>query len=136
MDAIAAPPGDTISEFCRDVIKQMALGAARTALLDDLKRRYALKRLTGMSPGAGDRNVWPIEQQKELFALLGDTRATVGVTLTDSCLMIPNKSVSGLLYASDVDFVACQLCHRQVCPGRKAPFDQALWKARMGEGNC
>jgi hypothetical protein len=42
--------------------------------------------------------------------------------LTDSLLMVPRKSISGILFPSEEGFVACQLCERERCPGRKAPF--------------
>ncbi|MBC8461851.1 MAG: hypothetical protein H8D67_28105 [Deltaproteobacteria bacterium] len=37
-----------------------------------------------------------IEQQKELFSIFGNVEDLIGVKLTDSYLMIPNKSVSRL----------------------------------------
>ena len=42
---------------------------------------------------------WPIEEQQPLFRLLGDTERAVGVRLTDSMLMVPTKSVSGICVA-------------------------------------
>jgi hypothetical protein len=44
------------------------------------------------------------------------------VRLTESMLMIPRKSVSGIFFPSEEGFVACQLCERENCPSRKAPF--------------
>ena len=72
--------------------------------------------------------MWPIEQQRELFALLGDVEGLIGVRLTASFLMVPTKSVSGLRFASAAEFYSCQLCRREKCPGRRAPFDRALWQ--------
>jgi hypothetical protein len=86
-----------------------------------------------MSPGSGDVDVWPIEQQKQLFGIFGDTQALIGVRLTDSCLMVPNKSVSGIRFPTEITFRACRLCHRENCRGRSAPFDEALWKEVHGE---
>ena len=80
-----------------------------------------------MSPGSGDADVWPIEQQRLLFALLEGVTPFIGVILTESCLMIPNKTVSGLLFSTEEDFQTCQVCHREVCPNRRAPFDAAVW---------
>ena len=82
-----------------------------------------------MSPGSGDVNVWPIEQQRVLFDLIGDVEQQIGVHLTDTFLMLPNKSISGVRFSTTVDFRTCQLCHRESCPSRSAPFDQALWDA-------
>jgi hypothetical protein len=110
----------------------MALRAAMSHLVAHLQEAYALETLVSMNPGAGDMSVWPIEQQRELFAFFGGLPESIGVVLTESCLMVPNKSVSGLLYPSKDGFQSCQLCHRERCPGRRAPFDPHLWEERLG----
>jgi len=45
------------------------------------------------SPGYGD---WPLEAQRRLFELL-DAPRKAGVSLTDSLLMVPSKSVSAII---------------------------------------
>ena len=40
--------------------------------------------------------------------------------------MIPRKSISGLYFPTEVTFFSCQLCERERCQGRKAPFDEGL----------
>jgi hypothetical protein len=132
LDAIPIEAGDLFAQFCRDTIKEMALRAAMSHLVAHLKEAYALETLTSMNPGSGDMSVWPIEQQRELFAFFGGLPESIGVILTESCLMVPNKSVSGLLYPSKDGFQSCQLCHRERCPGRRAPFDPHLWEERLG----
>jgi hypothetical protein len=132
LDAIPIARDDVFGQFCRDTVKEMALHAAMSHLVTHLKGTYSLETLVSMNPGSGDINVWPIEQQRELFAFFGDAAQSIGVTLTDSCLMVPNKSVSGLFYPSEDGFQSCQLCHREKCPGRRAPFDPHLWEERLG----
>jgi hypothetical protein len=132
LDAISIESDDIFGQFCRDTLKEMALRAAMAHLVTHLKGAYSLETLVSMNPGSGDINVWPIEQQRELFAFLGDAPESIGVVLTDSCLMVPNKSVSGLFYPSEDGFQSCQLCHRERCPGRRAPFDPHLWEERLG----
>ena len=132
LDTIPIADDDIFGQFCRDTIKEMALYAAISHLDSYVKETFALEKLVSMNPGSGDVEVWPIEQQKELFAFFGDVQQSIGVVLTDSCLMLPNKSVSGLLYASEHDFQSCQLCHREKCPNRRAPFDPHLWEERLG----
>jgi hypothetical protein len=132
LDTIPIAEDDIFGQFCRDTIKEIALYAAISHLDSYLKEAYALEKLVSMNPGSGDVDVWPIEQQRELFAFFGDVQESIGVILTDSCLMVPNKSVSGVLYASEHDFESCQLCHREKCPGRRAPFDPHLWEERLG----
>lgn len=122
------PDGDFLAEFWWDAIMNQLLGAASRHLADHLHTTHRLEKTSTMSPGAGDADVWPIEQQEELFALLGDVRQAIGVELTDTCLMIPSKTVSGVRFATDVDFRSCQVCRRDPCPSRSAPFDEALWR--------
>ncbi len=115
-------PDDYVKRFWLDTIKEMALRVCIEYLKDHIKKRYALKKISAMQPGSGDRNLWPIEQQKLLFSLFGNTEELIGVTLTDSCLMVPNKSLSGIYFPTEFDFTSCQMCHRENCPGRLAPW--------------
>jgi len=133
MDEQAIPADDFVSPFWWDTIKAALLGAAMQYTLEHVKRRYRLAKTSSMNPGSGDANVWPLEQQRELFALLDGVTPHIGVTLTDTCLMLPNKTVSGVLFPAERDFRACQVCHRAECPNRGAPFDEALWKSIQHE---
>ncbi len=128
-DEITIPNDDILKQYWLDELKAVALRAAHEHLFAHLKKHYGLHKITSMSPGSGDVDVWPIQQQQHLFSLLGDTEALVGVRLTDSCLMIPNKTISGIAYPSEVTFETCRLCHRLNCQGRMAPLDEALCKS-------
>jgi len=75
-----------------------------------------------MAPGSLPN--WPIEQQKPLFELFGDVQATIGVKLTDSLLMLPAKSVSGIYFPTETSFFSCQLCPRERCDSRKAKYNE------------
>lgn len=119
--------GDFLKEFWRDTVKGSLLSFAMKYLCDHLQRKFRLGKTATMSPGSGDLTVWPIEQQKELFAVLGDVHRHIGVTLTESLLMIPNKTVSGIRFPTEKDFRTCQVCHREPCPSRSAPFDKDAW---------
>ncbi len=71
------------------------------------------------SPGYCD---WDISQQKTVFRALNG-RST-GITLTDSCLMVPRKSVSGVIGmgtdASELEIWSpCKSCKQGNCPGRR-----------------
>ncbi len=136
IDRIPLPAGDMLMEFWRDAIKTSLLAAARQYLTDHLTRRYRLRKTASISPGSGDADTWPIQQQLELFTLLGgigEVRRQSGVDLTDSFLMVPNKTVSGIRFSTETDFRSCQVCHRQECPSRSAPFDPKLWESMQHE---
>lgn len=133
LDSIPIAPTDVFGQFCLDTIKEMALWAAISHLYVHVTETHELHSLASMNPGSGEAAVWPIEQQKPLFAFLGDVRESIGVALTDSCLMVPNKSVSGIFYPSEDGFENCQLCRQQRCPNRRVPFDPDLWARTFGE---
>ena len=132
VDAVAVPPGDFVKRYWLDIIKATLLRFSIGHLEAYLDRRYALGKTASMSPGSGDATVWPIEQQRPLFSLLGGVEDLIGVKLTDSYLMVPIKSVSGIRFPTETDFRTCQLCHRENCPSRRAPFDAALWDSMQG----
>ncbi len=119
---------DMVHRFWADAVKEMALRTAIQALNQHLNDCYSLGRTAMMSPGSlAD---WPIQEQRPLFTLLGDPEAAIGVELTDSFLMIPNKSVSGTRFPTEESFESCQLCPRETCPGRRAPYDPTLFERK------
>jgi len=115
---------DLLEKFYLDTIGNVALTQVRLALKDHLKQNYALEKTAFMAPGSLPN--WPIEQQKYLFKLLGDVQASIGVKLTESLLMLPAKSVSGIYFPTEASFFSCQLCPRERCDSRKAKYSQKL----------
>ena len=128
LDREFSAKGDMLKEFWWDLIKTRLLGAANKFLNDHLQRKFRLAKTATMRPGSGDVSVWPIEQQQGLFALLGDVEGEIGAKLTDSFLMMPNKTTSGILFPTETDFRSCEVCHRADCPSRHAPFNEELWE--------
>lgn len=116
-----------LKQYCLEEIGNIVLRSARKYLEDYLKREYMITHLSSMSPGRlAD---WPITEQKMLFSLFGDVNKLLGVSLTDSMMMIPRKSVSGVYFPTEFHFESCQLCPRERCEGRKAPYDDKLSKS-------
>jgi hypothetical protein len=115
---------DFLERYILDVIGNTAVSKARAHLKKYLKKTYGLDGLSTMSPG--QIKDWPIEAQKPLFQLLGDTESSVGVRLEASLYMTPPKSLSGLYFPTEVPFFACQLCPRERCPSRRSPYDETL----------
>lgn len=123
---------DLLRQFWADAISEAALRLAMARLRRHLLQQYQLGRISAMAPGSlAD---WPLEEQGPLFALLGDTEGTIGVRLTERFLMIPTKSVSGVFFPTESRFESCQLCTRERCPGRRAPYDPALYGTKYGRG--
>lgn len=115
---------DILVRYWADAIMSAALSAARLALKADLVERYQPGVLSSMNPGSLED--WPITEQVPLFALLGDVQEFTGVRLTESMLMLPTKTVSGLFFASQESFASCQLCPRPGCPNRRAEYQPGL----------
>ena len=119
LEQTARAQGDLLKQYYLEEIANLALEQAAGWLSGHLEEHYGLANLSNMSPGSLED--WPITEQAKLFSIFGDTEKLIGVRLTDSMLMIPRKSISGILFPSEEGFVACQLCEREHCPGRKAP---------------
>jgi len=126
LDDVALPADDILASYWWDVIKGTVLTEAFAQFTAMLKKRYRLSQAASMMPGSGDLRVWPIEQQKLLFALLDQAPSKIGVELTDECLMIPDKTSSGIHFPTTRDFRGCQVCRRVNCPSRRAPTDHEM----------
>lgn len=91
--------------FCEDIAQE--------------KRMYTKPRF---SPGYGDL---PIELQKDIFAVLGCTKR-IGVSLGESLLMSPSKSVTAFLGLTaegkmrEEKNIKCSACDKQDCAFRGA----------------
>ena len=110
-----------LSAMLLDQVKNVVVTKANLYLTNHITEKYGIKRLSSVGPGRLDE--WPITQQRELFSLFGDNVDRIGVSLTKTCLMVPVKTVSGLLFPSEAGFESCELCSREKCMGRRAAFD-------------
>lgn len=75
--------------------------------------------ISNFSPGSGTGKLFDIKQQETLFQILDPK--TIGVRLLPSYLMLPRKSISGVLAATPQEYVACKYCPRS-CEYRKKPY--------------
>lgn len=112
-----------------DMMHAMALDGAGSAAVSEVSRRLR-ERIArsaesdglkaGMKANPGQEG-WPIEQQRTLFHVLPAHQ--IGVRLTESCLMIPRKSVSfvvGIGGGMCTEGVTCDFCSkREHCQWRK-----------------
>ncbi len=102
-------------------LRRMCMLMAKTAK----EIYYGGADISSMAPGSVDA-MWPITEQKKLFEILGENARKAGVSLTESCLMIPAKSVSGFYFSAEEHFENCMLCTRENCPNRRAKFKGEL----------
>lgn len=115
---------DLFENFCADTIKEMILHSATESFKAKLDEQFGLSSASDMFPGSLPD--WPISEQKPLLKLLGEVNSLIGVELTESFLLLPMKSVSGIRFPTEGSFVSCQLCPRGKCPNRKVPYEPGL----------
>lgn len=106
LDAIGSNAAERVAEFVQDLLQHTA--EARGLCIG---RRF--------SPGYCD---WGINQQKIVFRAMNGS--TTGVSLTDGCLMVPRKSISGIIgigtdESGVEDYNPCITCNKADCLGRR-----------------
>jgi hypothetical protein len=125
LDRWATGRNAPLERHLADVISEVALYQALAALKERLRKEYHLTVISRMSPGSLED--WPLPEQRLLFHLLGDTEGAVGVRLTEDLMMLPRKSISGILFGSEELFESCLLCPREECSVRLMPYDRDLF---------
>lgn len=102
-----------------------AIGTERIEALcdrfcDDVAREYQTYCRPRFSPGYGDL---PLSFQKEIFSVL-NCRKHIGVSITDSLMMSPSKSVTAIVGLNDEACKKtsrkCDACGNQECAFRSA----------------
>lgn len=129
---------DPLAGYIADELKKLYLRAASAANTAAVRREYGVPADAGLSSmNPGSLGEWPIDGQKELFAVLGGKEAVfsaIGVELTASMLMVPTKSGSGILFENSSGYVNCRLCPMKDCPNRRAVFDPSAAAALRADG--
>jgi len=121
MDETLDASTDMLEKYLLDEIANKILRKARSRFEEHLRSVFALRTISCMTPGSLPD--WPIEEQQPLFRLLPGAESTLGVRLTESFLLLPRKSVSGVYFPSETNFLSCQICPRERCDSRRASYD-------------
>lgn len=112
--------GDVVEAFIADGIGSALAEAIVTygqCEVERLLKQWGFNTSNAYSPGYCD---WNVSEQKMFFSLLPDMFC--GVSLTDSCLMLPIKSVSSLIGAgreTKKKAYGCDICKNKNCYKRK-----------------
>lgn len=117
---------DIMGQYAFDAIMEFYLRSASLAMTEALANYLEEDGLTS-SVNPGSLVDWSIEEQTGMFRIFGANAEQAGVKLSESCLMFPVKSVSGIRYRTKKEFKNCQLCQRANCPTREADFDQEFF---------
>lgn len=116
---LARRQDDPLTEWWVDSISENLLRQATRMIFAELNQRLS----EGVTVNPGSTKGWPITGQIELFSLLGDVTAQTGVELNASSLMVPYKSVSGIYFKGEGEYVNCIYCTIANCPNRRAEFN-------------
>jgi hypothetical protein len=116
-----AANGDVLSSILLDTAGSLVVAKASIALIGRIFDAEAAPRGWSVTPPFGPGQCrWDLAEQRVLFDLIAPSR--IGIALTDTFLMIPKKSVSGVLGIGMPDEIftttPCRLCDRKDCPGR------------------
>ncbi|MFO7636656.1 MAG: vitamin B12 dependent-methionine synthase activation domain-containing protein [Clostridia bacterium] len=117
---------DVYEQYWAENIMEAILRDMINQVYTDIRKYHGVDKISSMNPGSLEG--WPIEEQASLFSLIGDVRENTGIELTESYLMIPQKSVSGILFPSDREYSNCKLCQRKNCPSRRNAFNGKLYE--------
>jgi len=104
LDAIGSVAAEMVAECVQDRIGEVA-------------RAQELSTSRRFSPGYCD---WALRQQKMVFRAMDGN--SMGVRLTRECLMLPRKSISGVIGIGPADmknYNPCKTCHKPDCLGRR-----------------
>lgn len=122
---------DVLRRYWAETIKEMAMRHAHTVMEEHLADHYRPGKLARMSPGSlAD---WPIQEQLPLFRIMDHAEKRIGVRLTESLLMVPTKSISGIRFPTEESFESCLLCPREGCPNRRGPYDPGLYNRKYAK---
>jgi len=119
---------DPIRRFWAKRICELALRSAIDALTEHIETRLQTGPTSEVNPGSTID--WPLEGQRDLFSLLGETARRIGVILAENLWMYPAMSSSGIRYPSDNIFENCSLCPREDCRLRRAPYQKGLYESK------
>lgn len=108
--------GDPLQGYIADLIGSVTVEAAVDVLENKIVAELSkqnMKCSNRYSPGYCD---WNVSEQKKLFSFLPDKFC--GIELTESSLMVPIKSVSGIIgFGKNIKkkAYACQICTQENC---------------------
>ncbi len=105
-----------------NVSAAQAAGAAMIEQVADLatkaiEKESGLKAINRFSPGYAD---WQLSAQRDMLNLC-DAQKRIGITLTDSLMMIPTKSVTAIIGLNNIGCNAktdCSQCDKKDCDYR------------------
>lgn len=128
--------GDLILSYVLDILGSVVVNKAMNKIQNEIEMDFRSKNMgisDSFSPGYCE---WNVAEQQKLFALLPDKFC--GITLSDSSLMTPIKSVSGIIGIGEKVVrtgYQCNWCNDQNCIYGKIRRQKKIKKNLKTVGN-
>lgn len=119
---------EILADYWADSIQEEILSNAVSDICSFIDYSFSLDKAADMNPGS--LRDWPIEEQQKLFEQFSNIPSEMEIELTESLLIYPPKSVTGIRFPNEVNFENCQLCPRENCSSRRAKYNPELFKKR------
>ena len=113
---------EPLEGYLLDRIGSFAVESLAQAVEKKIRKDYSILRKSissRYSPGYCD---WPIEEQHMLAKILDFSK--IGVSLNESCMMSPKKSISAIVAIADKGIFTesgstCEICEKKDCSYRR-----------------
>ncbi len=114
MDDFGTDISDPLHLYWVDFLKEYALEEAFEKIKSEVAQKCPNQRITSLVPL--NEEVWKLDGLKEVFNVFPDEAVKrIGVELTESLFMKPNKSRAGVFFPADKDVDFCTLCSIKKC---------------------
>jgi len=118
--------------YCLQIIREVYLNTLFEYLQEHLIKSYTLDFIWSLVPG--ELQAFPVSARRGLFSILGGVEKAIGVRLRNDFSLEPACSRCGLFYYTPLEFESCQLCPREPCMGRRAPYSPELMRRYREKG--
>lgn len=112
---------DNFKQYILEEIANLALERSIDWLSNQLKKKLGMSYMSSITPGCLDD--WPVEETAKIFSFFGGRLSPAGVRLTEDYYMLPRKSLCGILFQSENEYIACRVCERRQCLSRRVVFE-------------
>jgi hypothetical protein len=117
--------------YIYDVIGSLTVESALEKFLIRIEEDFMNAELKTTNPYSPGYCGWPVSDQQKLFALFGDKNC--GIRLSETCLMDPIKSVSGIIGIGrniKKQPYSCEICDAKNCLYRDRKSDSVIFKRK------
>ena len=112
---------DVFDKYVSEKVEYLALRQIRENMRDRIKNDYNVQGISHINPGS--IKDWSTIEVNKIYNLLKNP-INLGISVLESGMINPVRSVSGFMFLSESEFHNCILCRKVDCPNRRAEFDE------------